>query len=60
MGAKKVSFTAYSSYRLRLLHIIFVQLNGIQTNLKKRKTFESSIIFVGHPCEMAFGIPRNS
>ena len=47
MGAKKVSFTAYSSYRLCLLHIIFVQLNGIQTNLKKRKTFESSITFVG-------------
>ena len=27
--------------------MIFVQLNGIQTNLKKRKTFESSITFVG-------------
>ena len=33
--AKKVSFTAYSSCRLQLLHIIFVQLNSIQTNLKK-------------------------
>ena len=33
--AKKVSFKAYSSCRLQLLRIIFVQLNSIQTNLKK-------------------------
>ena len=46
-GAKKVSFTAYFSCRLQLLHIIFLKLNGIEANLKKRKTFESNIIFVG-------------
>ena len=46
-GAKKVSFTAYFSCRLQLLHIIFLKLNGIEANLKKRKTFESNVIFVG-------------
>ena len=35
-GAKKVSFTAYFSCRLQLLHIIFLKLNGIEANLKKK------------------------
>ena len=33
--AKKVSFTAYSLCRLQILLTIYVQPNGIQTNLKK-------------------------
>ena len=36
-GAKKVSFTAYFSCRLQLLHIIFLKPNGIEANLKKEK-----------------------
>ena len=34
-GAKKVSFTAYYSCRLQLLHIIFVLLNSILSTLTK-------------------------
>ena len=34
-GAKKVIFTAYFSCRLQLLHI-FLKLNGIEANLKKK------------------------
>ena len=44
--AKKVSllkFTAYSSYRLQLLHIIFVQASRHSNYSEKRSTFESSI-----------------
>ena len=48
-GGKKVSFTAYSSCRLQLLHIILVWLNHIQTFLK-RNIFESSIIYLHFNC----------
>ena len=39
-GAKKVSFTVYSSCRLQLLHIIFVRINRIQTFLKRKYILE--------------------
>ena len=41
-GAKKDSFTAYSSHKLQLSHNLFRAQKDIQTNLKKQKHLKAA------------------